>query len=559
MPPALVVTRPTRTALGLTARLGDRLLDRPVIVHTLQRLARIAAVDRLVLVHPAGDDPRPLVEPFADSIGKPIAYHADAEHLRNGTTDKWAIGRAFALACWRGGLGQATCYDELLPAGPLVDAAEKYNAESVLLVGADWPLVDPALGAAVLDNHLTAPEQLKLCFTQAPPGLSPIALHRDVLRQLADHPGSGIGPILGYNPHSPAMDPISKDVNTAIDHRVRDTYRRLIHDTPRAAELIDRLARRLGESLLDADAMAVAQAIAELDHADDVSLPQQVTLELTPRRPAAGRVAPQHHVDLDRGPIEVDLARRVIDQLAPDTALRLGGLGDALLHPDWQAIADYAAERVLCVALDTDLLATHDHPLTDNPPTPLPDAALAALVNGSIDLITVRLNADSAAVYRDLMGVDGFSAVMDHLKRLHNLRAETANPQLPWIVPRLAKTTANLTDMETFFERWLRLFGTAVIEPASCGCGLMPDLGPVPMHPPARTPCRQLGGRLSVLSDGAIALCDQDWLGRDALGNAADAPLVELVAGFADRQAAHDQGRVAELTLCGQCTEWHRP
>ncbi|MEM9253242.1 MAG: hypothetical protein AAGB29_12920, partial [Planctomycetota bacterium] len=79
-------------------------------MHTLQRLARVAAVDRFVVVHPADDDPRPLIEPFADTLGKPIAYPPDPTNGRDATADKWAIARAVALPCWRGGLGQATCY-----------------------------------------------------------------------------------------------------------------------------------------------------------------------------------------------------------------------------------------------------------------------------------------------------------------------------------------------------------------------------------------------------------------------------------------------------------------
>jgi len=557
MPPALIVTRPTRTALGLPSRIAESLGDRPVIAHTLQRIARVPGVDRLVLVHPADDDPRPLIAPFVEGIGKPVEYHADPDQLIDPAGKKWPVARAFALTSWRGGLGQATCYDELLPARPLFSAMQRFNAESALLLGADWPLIDPDLAAAVLDNHRSAPDQLKLCFTQAPPGLAPVAVHRDILQQLAEHPGSGLGPLLGYNPQRPALDPISKDVNSPIPHAVRDAHHRFILDSPRTARLIHQLARHLGDQLPDADASRIAAAVSECDL--EQALPQQVTLELTPHRPAPGRITPQHHATLDRPPVDLDLARRIIDQLDPDTALRLGGLGDALLHPHWQAIAQHAADRVLCVALDTDLLSTSEITHHPSPIAPLPDETLDQLLAAPLGLVTVRLNADSAAVYQELMGIDGFPAVMDNLKRLHNRRADTPTPAVPWIVPRLAKTAANLTDMETFFERWLRLFGTAVIEPTSCGCGLMPDLAPVPMHPPARVPCRQLGGRLSVLANGKVALCDQDWQARDPLGDAITEPLAAIAARAHDKRAAHHAGQFAELTLCGQCTEWHRP
>ncbi|WP_348246604.1 SPASM domain-containing protein, partial [Salmonella enterica] len=61
--------------------------------------------------------------------------------------------------------------------------------------------------------------------------------------------------------------------------------------------------------------------------------------------------------------------------------------------------------------------------------------------------------------------------------------------------------------------------GHAVIEPACTGCGAMPDLAPVPMTPPRRRPCRQLGRRMTILSDGTVAGCDQDWRGEAAVGD----------------------------------------
>lgn len=98
-----------------------------------------------------------------------------------------------------------------------------------------------------------------------------------------------------------------------------------------------------------------------------------------------------------------------------------------------------------------------------------------------------------------------------------------------------------------------------MVEPATSGCGLMPELSPVRMDGPVRTACRQVPQRMTIHSDGRVALCDQDWLGRACAGNAAMTPLAEIWQAMRPVRQTHEQGRWGELELCGSCREWHRP
>lgn len=539
---ALIPTDLERTRLGLRARLDDRLAGASVLEHTLRRVARVEAVRTIVLVHPPGQSPLSLIDP--GGIRKPIETFADPGGLRDRHTPRRMSARKWAPTCWRGGLGGAAVYDELLPAGPLVAAMDAHDADAALLVGADWCLVDPALCDAVLGRHLDLPEALKLTFTQAPPGLCGAAAARSLLGQLAQH-GAGFGSILGYNPRAPAADPIGRDANLAIPAAVRDAGLRFIYDTPRTMAMI----RAMGDAVSSADAAGVM----EMAKPQAAGLPQQFTFELTPRREATGPVTPQHHTSFERPDMEPDLARRLFEQLdTEDAAVLLGGLGDALLHPQWDQIV-LAARRagVLGVGIETDLLCNRED--------------LEKLLDLPLDLVTIRLNADTAATYEKVMGIDGFGRVIGNLEWLINTRNQRSKDSpdralgLPWIVPRMVKTRETLADMETFFDKWMVYLGHAVIEPARCGCGLMPDQSPAVMAPPRRRPCRQLGGRMTILSDGMVALCDQDWMGRGALGDAKIEPLADIWRRAQDVRRAHEEGRFAELTLCGSCTEWHRP
>ena len=176
-----------------------------------------------------------------------------------------------------------------------------------------------------------------------------------------------------------------------------------------------------------------------------------------------------------------------------------------------------------------------------------------------LDVISVRLNADSAETYEKLMGTNGYALVMDNLKRLFQCRNTNRQQNTGfqgWVVPRLIKVADNLADMETFFERWMTVSGWAVIDRAQTGRGLIPDLSPVPMEVP-RPPGRPIDlgrqkQRLTVLSDGTLCLCAEDWLGRLPLGPVNERPLHELWQGAA---ALADEPGSADV-VCPACAEW---
>lgn len=531
-----------RTRFDLPSHVGDRLVSATVLQHTVVRAARIPQIERIVIVHPDGQAPLSLIDPVA--IDKPVNTFVDPDQRIDAHTPRWVAARKWAMECWRGGLGSATCHDELLPAGPLAAAMEKHGANSAYLIGGDWCLFDPALAEAQLKVHLDAPEAMKLVFTQAPPGLAGLAVTRDVLQQLRDT-GSGFGGILGYNPFQPAIDPIGRDVCIAVSPVVRDLGRRFIYDTPRTIQHIRAISH--GVDPLRADSDQIARASVECESLnDEVRLPTWVTLELTTRRPLNGSITPQHYAAFDRPDIDPDLAGRIFDQLEPDTAVTLGGLGDALEHPHLHDIIRAAhTTGMMGIGIETDLLCDTDDAI--------------ALLDLPLDVISIRFNADTSETYRRVNGVDGFSTVARNLKVLIDERSKRSMV-VPWLAPRLIKTPDTLTDLESFFERWKRVAGCQpVIESNGCGCGLMPDVSPVPMTPPMREPCRQLGRRMTILSDGVVALCDQDWMGTSPLGDAKTHGLSEIYRNHARIADHHRSGVYTSLTLCGSCDQWHRP
>ncbi len=453
-----------------------------------------------------------------------IELDADVDRRRRARRD-----RAWSPTAWRGGIGGASVYDEYLDPGRFAAALRQANATAGLVVGADWPLVDPALCDAVIERYTGQPEH-QMVFTQAPPGVCGVVITVELLERMAGH-GATIGAMLDYHPQAPQPDPIGRDVCVAIAPAVRDAPVRAITDAKRWTTLID-------QAWPDDDTPAALSRMTATLAGRGHACPQQITVELTPRRVPTGPLIAVSQVDVDRP----DMAADTLDAIArfaeadTDLALTIGGLGDPLAHPDWPALAPrLGAMGFAAIAIETDLLCD--------------DATLDTL--GLADVVKVRLNADSAATYQRVMGVDRLEHAVDAMRRLVERHPDTR------LVPSFVKCRDNVHEMEAFFDRWLRACGAALIEGPSTGVGLIDDVGVIDMAPPRRFTCGQLSHRMSVHSDGAVPRCDQDWLAREAVGNVNDQPLAALWARLQDVRREHERG--VYRGLCEPCRVWFRP
>lgn len=311
--------------------------------------------------------------------------------------------------------------------------------------------------------------------------------------------------------------------------------------------MIDRIARRFGDKLASTGCELIVQAVGSFEN--QIKTPQQVTLELTPHRSVDGPITPQHHARLDREPISTDAALRIVEQLGAigDVSLTLGGLGDALLHDDWTTIVQAAhAAGVSGICIETDFIVERD--------------VCQQLLDMPVDVISVRLNADTPESYAAVMGRDAFTVITKNIEWMLNQRNKRSAGAagIPWIVPRLIKCSDTIGDMEKFFDRWMHFLGHAVIEPVRTGCGLRSGASDL-IAEPRRLSCRQItgdrnaGGRMTIHSDGAVPHCDEDWHGSTPAGNAFDKPVAEIWNAIV---AAAD-GESESLKLCDACQRWY--
>ena len=158
------------------------------------------------------------------------------------------------------------------------------------------------------------------------------------------------------------------------------------------------------------------------------------------------------------------------------------------------------------------------------------------LLDCSPDVISVDIDGDSAKTRRAMHGVDHWSLIlknMEHLIRGRRVLGEdigTAGFALPWIVPRLQRRVESVEDIPTFFERWRRLLGTAVID----GIPVLADECQRDLDSLSKTypPAAYLRSRslreLCILSDGTVPSIAGDWSGESIIGDVRESDVYDV-------------------------------
>jgi hypothetical protein len=446
---------------------------------------------------------------------------------------------------WRGALMGACEFDRGFHgrwAGEILDSTD---AEGLLLVDPSAALVDAGLIDALID-HAAAWPDVDLCFSTAAPGLSGVLLRKSLVRQLAAG-GSHPGTLLAYRPDLPMKDPVATPSCAPVATPLARTLHRFTLDSERQIDRIGAATTHLNGQLISTEA---GQLLQLLDGSPESSpLPRDIVLELNTRRETRPIFSPIGHVSVERPDMPLELAKQIFAELAAadDVRIVLAGVGDPLLHPQILDIIDCAVESGIgAIAIETDLLGIDAN-------------AIQRLADSAVDVITVNLPAIRPATYQKLMGVDSLKPVMENLSKLV-ARRQSRGRGTPLFVPSFVKTAENLAEMEAWYDHWLRVLGCAVINGPGDFAGQIPDVSLVQMEPPKRRGCSRIKQRLTILCDGQIVSCEQDFRGTQPLGRIGENSIADVWTGAAaELRRDHACGNWQKHALCAACKDWHRP
>ena len=527
---AVIVADLERDFLGAPGGAAASLHGTPAMVRTVLRVRRLRGLSGLSVVCPVPQEQR--CRQMLEALGTPVHGYAPAAQ-RCAVMRK---ARAFGRYGWRGGLADATIFDELLDFQAIGAGCNPYRPTAVMPVPGAAALLDAAWTQRVIDAF-AAGAGGEFAFSQAPIGLSAAVFSLQFVNNLLDS-RIHMGRVLGFDPHAPRLDMVFEDANVKLPDGVINTPYRFLADSPRGLWLCERLLERLGDEAGGEELCAAAGAMPP------EPWPREVCIELTTRRSFPDALRPgaaPRELDLDR------LGGALAGLEAPgDVNVMFEGLGDGLLHPRWEQAVGIA--RGLGGAVG---LATHLASLDDDLPRRLGDSGL--------DVLQIQLDALSDAVYALTKPAGpGAAAVWEHVERLAAFGAERLD-RFPFVVPTMLKTRAALGEQEAFYERCKSATGWGVIaEPSDYG-GRVEFPGVFDMSPPTRTPCRRLGLRLAMAADGRILTCEEDFYGA-GIDPHPEATLLSAWRGdkLEHYRRLHAQGRWDELDLCRHCREFHR-
>lgn len=499
---------------------------KPVLLGTLERLC--AAASELEIVILAWDDQFPSLQKILDdaSIIQSVGPRKVSSLMNAASASlRWADG-------WRGGLLGVSTFDRGFDAASILSALEKRDCNAAMFVDPSAALIEPAAIDAAI-RHLAECSTIDYAFHPGTPGSGTMILRIGALAEL-QRTSRLPGQLLAYHPDRPIHDPIAKEPAVPVSQRVARSLARLIVDSGRQAARL---------SLLQADdAESMVEALGRDGSLD--AMPREVIVELTAVRATKPIFSILNAQAVDRAPMTLDTANRIFEQLAPvdDIRLTFAGVGDPLLHPRFDPILRAARSAgIRAIHVETDLLATNR-------------SSLDLLASGAVDVVSIHLPAVHRDTYREVMGVDRVGDVLEGLKLLVMSRAKQ-NTGLPLIAPIFTKCERNLAEMEDWYDQWIRAVGAAVIRGPSDFGGAIPFVGVSDMMPSVRRACRRVRSRMTILSDGTIASCEEDVLGRQRVG---------AIGSDSIDSAWSDGMRPLRMSVhagsvCAACRMWDRP
>ena len=526
--------------LGLRSRIAEPLAGTPVLRRTLERINAISDVDGVVVVVPGGAEAAKRAARLAEGLGVRLLNVTCGDVPNRSLLRR---RRKWAIHSWRGGIGQATFYDEAGSPHMLQAVQRLTGAQTLIHVPASAVLLDPKLTQNIIAWHQEYRGEVHYTFSATPPGLSPEIIDPEFIKSLIIL-NMTPGAFLAYRQDKPEADPVSREPNYKAALEVVMTPFRLSADTQRSFEIAESLVARLGD---EAGALEIARTLKASPEMWAGRLPREVEVEITTRCQLRCAWCPRTVYERPEKEMSADAFARIVESLAvyDDVCLTFGGFGEPTLHPRLVEMIRIARSAgVFGIALETNGLAI-DRELAE------------ALVAADVDVVAFSLDAHDAERYKRLKGADAWAEAVRGVETLLAVR-DSVGADAPLIVPRMVKAMDNDADWVPFFDHWFQRADSPLVRSFNDFAGQVEDRTPIHMTLGQRVPCVKLFRGMMILADGAVPVCGQDFRGRRLVGNAFDEPVEAIWRGEAMQRlrTAHLDGDYGAFELCQRCKDW---
>ncbi len=472
---AVVMADPEFGGLGTKRDLGAIISQgMNALELTIARLGRASQLDGITIVTPDPDAIRCLIgathTSMPNMLNMPIIIAGvDRQRFRDRAARNGSA-RVQSSECWRGSIGMLSVYDEQLHPALLGEVMHEHAIDACAIVGADWAMIDPDLVNETVQRYRCQDEEKRMAFSQAVPGIGTMVVDRATVDSLAksmtgslntERSGRNhfatLGALVGDIPTVPQFDPIAKGMCVEVDPAVRDAGVRVMADTSNRSAMMREAYQSIGGSAVEADALQCVAGFGGATKRLGRVCPRTIVLETCTGRLVGGQWGTWNRNSIEpieRQVLSLERAHALLQSagaLREDVAVVFDGVGDPLMHPQALAFAQLAKEDgIACVELRTDF----GRDGIDG----------AELLESGIDVLSVDVLAENNQAYAAITGQDRFGDVYAQIQSVFDAMHADQGHSL-WFVPRLTRCDAAYEDIEQFFDKWLMICGSAVIDP----------------------------------------------------------------------------------------------
>ncbi|MDR1127315.1 MAG: spiro-SPASM protein [Treponema sp.] len=375
---------------------------------------------------------------------------------------------------------------------------------------ADCPLLDPALAGRLAERHFSY--HADYTFADGYPyGLAPEILAPDLAERLKTLIGSEDKPVS----RDMLFDLLQKDINafdieTEIAPLDLSPLRlNLCTDSKRNRLLLQRLTEA---GFACADDCGLIEQKPELlrtlpaYYNIQVAVPCPQTCTLCPYRP--DETTKEQFISLERF---TGLLDRIVD-FSGDAVIGLSMWGELSLHPQkLDLIAAVLNKPSLSLVIETSGVGWKTSELE----TIKAMAEKAGTSTGEKSAMMAKiswitsLDAFSAERYQETRGA-GFASAVETARTLNRLFPKDAYVQA-------VRVSGAEDDIERFYRSWKAEGVNVIIQKHNNFCGIMPTLRVSDLSPWERRPCWHLMRDIAVLINGAVPMCRDTGIGKDAV------------------------------------------
>lgn len=248
----------------------------------------------------------------------------------------------------------------------------------------------------------------------------------------------------------------------------------------------------------------------------------------------------QAYTDIPKGFMDMVLYKKIIDEAAEKglCSMKLNYRGEPLLHPKIADMVKYAKDKgIMEVMFNSNC-------------TKLTEEKCHQLIDAGLDKLICSVDGYTKEVYEKIRVGGRFETVLNNIKNLQRIKKERG-VQKPITRVQMVESPANTHQVANFLNFWDKLIDRASVTDMMDWTNKNPDKYLVSKQ----FVCPKIYQRMSVLSDGKVAICDGNYYVKLIAGDVSKQSIEEVWNGPVMKKLRDlsTSGNSHKSRICAEC------